>query len=212
VAVALLLVALGRYQKESVSTEMSEKEHIAENNFKTGFKTGWDNYWNGIGNTFINLWNNILDGAERALNALIDGANSISGLVGITATQHIKFDRVPLIENVPNIPVKQYATGGIPGFGELFIAREAGPEFVGSMGNHSVVANNDQIVDGISLGVSIANAEQNTLLREQNALLREILNKGNDVYLDGKKVTATVEKVQKDRGVTILNGGLSYAG
>jgi hypothetical protein len=147
------------------------------NNFKTGFKTGWDNYWNGIGNTFINLWNNILGGAERALNALIDGANSISGLVGITATQHIKFDRVPLIENVPNIPVKQYATGGIPGFGELFIAREAGPEFVGSIGNHSVVANNDQIVDGISLGVSIANAEQNTLLREQNALLREILNK-----------------------------------
>lgn len=37
--------------------------------------------------------------------------------------------------------------------GELFIAREAGPELVGRMGSRTVVANNDQIIAGIEAGV-----------------------------------------------------------
>ena len=46
-----------------------------------------------------------------------------------------------------------YATGGFPSEGEMFIAREAGPEMVGSIGNRTAVANNDQIVDSVSQGV-----------------------------------------------------------
>ena len=60
------------------------------------------------------------------------------------------------------------AQGGIGGIldepGQLFIAREAGPELVGTMGNHNAVANNDQIVEGIQSGVYAANTEQNVLL------------------------------------------------
>ena len=37
--------------------------------------------------------------------------------------------------------------------GEVFIAREAGPELVGTMNGHTAVANNDQIVSGIQSGV-----------------------------------------------------------
>lgn len=46
-----------------------------------------------------------------------------------------------------------YATGGYPTAGDLFMANEAGPEFVGLQGRRTVVANNMQIVDGISQGV-----------------------------------------------------------
>ncbi len=46
-----------------------------------------------------------------------------------------------------------YAAGGFPEVGELFIAREAGPELVGRMGSRTVVANNDQIIAGIEAGV-----------------------------------------------------------
>mgnify|MGYP001164620654 CR=1 FL=1 len=46
-----------------------------------------------------------------------------------------------------------YASGGFPRQGELFIAREDGPELVGSIGGRSAVANNDQIVEGIERGV-----------------------------------------------------------
>lgn len=47
-----------------------------------------------------------------------------------------------------------YATGGYPATGQVFIARENGlPEMVGSIGGRTAVANNDQIVDAVSIGV-----------------------------------------------------------
>ena len=45
------------------------------------------------------------------------------------------------------------ADGGFVGSGQMFIAREAGPEMVGSIGGRTAVANNDQIVQAVSLGV-----------------------------------------------------------
>ena len=41
------------------------------------------------------------------------------------------------------------ASGGYVPNGELFVAREAGPELVGSIGGRTAVANNDQIIEGI---------------------------------------------------------------
>lgn len=46
-------------------------------------------------------------------------------------------------------PLGQFASGGFPTQGELFVAREAGPELVGQMNGRTTVANNDQITDGI---------------------------------------------------------------
>ena len=54
---------------------------------------------------------------------------------------------------IPKIPVKQYATGGIVPRGQLFQAREAGPELVASFGGQTAVMNNDQIVQSVSGGV-----------------------------------------------------------
>ena len=44
---------------------------------------------------------------------------------------------------------KGFADGGFPTTGQMFIAREAGPELVGTMKGKTTVANNDQIVKGI---------------------------------------------------------------
>ena len=76
-----------------------------------------------------------------------------------------------------NVIVGTYGTGGIVDAGQLFIAREAGPELVGTMGGNTAVANNDQIVAGIQSGVAQANAEQNELLRQQNSILAKLLQK-----------------------------------
>lgn len=54
---------------------------------------------------------------------------------------------------VPSIKVDWYAQGGFPSMGEMFIAREAGPELVGRIGNKTAVANNDQITQGIASAV-----------------------------------------------------------
>ena len=73
--------------------------------------------------------------------------------------------------------VAEYAEGGWPMVGDLFLANEAGPEYVGTIGGNTAVANNDDIVAGIKSGVQSANAEQNELLRQQNSILTKLLNK-----------------------------------
>lgn len=50
-------------------------------------------------------------------------------------------------------PITAYASGGLPNAGQMFVAREAGPEMVGTIGGHTAVMNNDQIVASVSAGV-----------------------------------------------------------
>ena len=54
------------------------------------------------------------------------------------------------------ITVEKYANGGMPETGQLFFARESGPELVGSIGGHNAVANNADIVAAVSSGVASA--------------------------------------------------------
>lgn len=129
--------------------------------FKRNFKQGWFNFWYGIGNFFIDVWNGIVGGVESAVNFVIKGLNSliskynavaslIPGWLGsltIPPISTISLGRVPRLE------VPTFAVGGFPKTGELFIAREAGPELVGSIGRRTAVVNNDQIVEAVSQGV-----------------------------------------------------------
>ena len=99
---------------------------------------------------------------------------------------------------VPNINVaKPYATGGFPDHGEMFIAREAGPELVGRIGNRTAVANNDQIVQGITYGVSNANGQVvNALYAVASQIVRAVESSGGDVYIGGRAITNEVTKTQ----------------
>lgn len=53
-------------------------------------------------------------------------------------------------------PVTQAATGGSFNQGQMFVAREAGPELVGTIGGNTAVMNNDQIVSSVASGVAKA--------------------------------------------------------
>ena len=91
----------------------------------------------------------------------------------------------------------------------MFIAREAGPEMVGTIGNKTSVANNEQIVSGIAQGVSDANSEQNALLREQNNLLRRLLEKDQivrAVITAGDVVDGLYRLYRRDGKVTVPVG------
>ena len=80
--------------------------------------------------------------------------------------------------------VPQYATGGFPEDG-LFFANSG--EMVGKFTNgKTAVANNDQIVTGITQGVYNAMMTYNAQTRGQSG--------GGDVYLDGTKVGRVVAK------------------
>lgn len=109
------------------------------------------------------------DNAEYQAQRILNAMSAISGISFGGGGSGSGIDPVHF--------VRGYATGGYPTTGQMFIAREAGPEYVGTMSGHTAVANNDQIVAGISSGVASANAEQNALLRQQNQLLTQLLNK-----------------------------------
>lgn len=171
--------------------------------------------WLGIRQGVANAMNGVIGSIESAINWVIRGINNLIGGFndvvqwaadvigaewgGVTLLQEVSFNR---------ITVPTYAEGGFPEQGQMFIAREAGAEMVGNIGRRTAVANNDQIVSGIAGGVAEANEEQNVLLREQNSLLRAILEKDSGVYLDGKNLTNSVEKYQRERGRVLVTGGV----
>lgn len=89
------------------------------------------------------------------------------GEMGSAMSSTLKKTTFPTLKGTVNVSTdgtakikfKAYAMGGFPEEGEMFVAREAGPELVGTIGNRSAVANNDQIVDSVSQGVYRAVAQ-----------------------------------------------------
>lgn len=80
----------------------------------------------------------------------------------------------------------------------MFIAREAGPELVGTMGGRTAVANNDQITSGIYRAVLQA-------LRDGGGFQ----DRGGDLYItiqneDGSKTTKIIKDYKKQM---IFSGG-----
>lgn len=156
-------------------------------NIIIGLYNGIVEKWNWLKQKF--LW--LLGGFKDIISDVIGGFNE-----GVKAGY----------ESVP-----KYANGGFPTRGDYFLANENGsPEYVGSIGGRTAVANTNQIVQGISLGVSMANAETNNLSRQQIQLLQSILNKDTNTYLDGRKVSDQLKKSQAARGFNPVVGGFAY--
>jgi hypothetical protein len=207
-----------------------EKAAIAWEGIKTVFSTvatffsdTFSAAWRGIvkvfsiaGEIFVDIKDGIVTAFKFVVNSIIKGLNKVIAIPFNAINSALDFIRDIEIAgiqpfggliriHVPQIPL--LAEGGMLDAGQMFIAREAGPELVGSIGRRTAVVNNDQIVEGISHGVSAANTESNMLLREQNALLRAMLEKETGVYLDGKTITKSVEKHQRERGRVLVTGG-----
>lgn len=146
---------------------------------------------NFVSNALRAAINGVFIGIEGLINGFIKMLNGAIGLI----------NKIPgvNISTVSELHIPRLASGGFPDTGELFIAREAGAEMVGSIGGRTAVANNDQIVEGIKQGVREAMAESGGTHGGSFDV---------KVYLDGREVTAAVEKRQRERGATIYPGGV----
>lgn len=107
---------------------------------------------------------------------------------GFQATGVIKtiLETLSLPTSIPKLNISWYAQGGFPEMGEMFIAREAGPELVGSIGRKTAVANNDQIVTGIENGVYRAMVAANATRQGGTQTIRIINEIDGDIV--GEKV------------------------
>lgn len=89
--------------------------------------------------------------------------------------------------------IQHYASGGTADeTGQLFVAREAGPELVGNLGGHTAVMNNDQIVASVSDGVARAVASVMTgisgdktivLNYDGKTLFKAVVSENNETFM-----------------------------
>ena len=99
------------------------------------------------------------------------------------------------------------AKGGLVQSGDVFIANENGKsEMIGRFGNQTAVANQEQMVEAMARGVEYANSQQNSLLREQNNLLRAILQKDNSVRIGASSALGRVARQSLDMYASAVGG------
>lgn len=100
-------------------------------------------------------------------------------------------DNAARIQADGSIYLQGFASGGFPEEGQLFVAREAGAEMVGSVGGHTAVATNDDIVASVSAGV--ANAVSSVMgSGSQSVNVR--------VYLDSREIRAGQQRLARATG------------
>lgn len=162
-------------------------------------KKRWVDAMSGVKDAFETTWNAAVDGVKGIWNRFAEWLNkkltfTIEPLVVMGAT---------LFEggtfSIGKLPT--FATGGFPEQGSLFIANEAGPELVGTMGGRTAVANNDQIIQGIASGVSVANQDVISMLSQMMKILQAILEKEGIVVFDTREGLEALSERNKRNGI-----------
>lgn len=196
-------------------------------------KTTASSVWSSVSTTVSNTWTTIKTNASKFMSNLLDTFKTKFERLKQTVTDAISriksafnFDwHLPSLElphisvtysdapwalarffgiySIPHLSVDWYANGGFPDAGQLFIANEAGPEMVGSIGGKTAVANNDQIVEAIAQGVFRAVTEAmngNSGNRKQEVV----------IYLDGKAMARRLypynQEVAREHGGSFITG------
>lgn len=154
-------------------------------NLIAGLLSGITSAWS----TVTTWWDNTVGGwinkVSQTMSNIFSGGNTVTTTVrGTGFTKKSGFGSTALAK----------AGGGFVSSGELFVAREAGPELVGSIGGRTAVANNDQIVAAVSAGVAQAVA---SVMESQN-------NSGSiHVYLDSKEISAGLSRRNRMYGAVV---------
>ena len=144
----------------SPSTVMKEQGGYVMSGLFKGLKDSLPDILGWVGN----LPGKVRDKLGNAKDWLKEtGSDAIRGFAAGLESIHIPLPHISVSWNshkvgavsfsTPSFGLNWYAKGGFPAAGEMFVARENGPEMVGRMGNRNAVANNSQIIEGIRAGV-----------------------------------------------------------
>lgn len=133
----------------------------------------------------------VSDEVTRMLNQMVSDANSLAELTGK------KYSHVDgyTMQQAQRFNIEMFANGGFPRSGELFLAREAGAEMVGSIGSKTAVANNDQIERAIFNAVLTAMSQAMANGSSQPIELNQ------KIELDGDVIYNNQQRVSARRGI-----------
>ena len=187
------------------------------------FGDGWIEFWEGVGqavydavnfdfgakleenvvksmdaaNGFLSEYYGIQmkkNAAEGGIASAVLAVRQATGGVAGAYPMQDSDKRVTSAQNVKRL-IGGYASGGFPETGQMFIAREKGPELVGKIGGRSAVVNNSQIVEGIKQAVLSAMLQANQSSRGQEIVIHnyteldgQVIGKASTKYTHGKAV------------------------
>lgn len=147
----------------------------------------------GFWDTISGAWEGAIGGLKSIVGGLfVDINNAIYAMLDLLGLQRsVSYGGTTVNDAGNSHNSGKFATGGFPDEGELFIAREQGPELVGSIGGRTAVANNDQIIEGIRAGVF-------------EAVSAAMSGRGGDttfkLYLDSREIKAGLQRLDRAWG------------
>ena len=125
-----------------------------------GIGSYFDNLWKTVAGKFTKLGSTVGNAFANAFKSAVNSVvnfveNNINGLIRAINRAINLINNIPGVNISPisTLSIPRMASGGQLSSGQLFVAREAGPELVGTMGGRSTVVNNQQIVEGVANGV-----------------------------------------------------------
>ena len=135
--------------------------------------------------TIWDIVTGLFKGIHDWIQNLIDGITTFFSLASTNK-------RAEEIQEDGSIYLQGFASGGFPTPGQLFVANEAGPELVGTMGGRTAVAPQNDIVEGIRQGVYDAVTAANSN-GERQVDVR--------VYLDSREIKIGQNRLSRAMGV-----------
>lgn len=146
-----------------------------------------------------------LSGVTAEVNKLTKAAGTVLDfamtIIGTPGSPKIRVQASGgLYKNGQWQPVTAAASGGAFSTGQMFIAREAGPELVGRIGRSTAVMNNNQIVSSVASGVySAVSAAMSQFSSRGSGSDTPVFN----IYVGGKKITdVVIEEVNRRTSAT----------
>ena len=178
---------------------------------KSGLKEKLDEAWDAVEEFFsIEKWKGAVEDAVKAIKDNLKMPSLPKIKLDVTFDTNVGTIKTAVYKALglsgwPSLNWTAYASGGFPKMGEAFIAREAGPELVGRIGNRTSVANNDQIVTAVSQGVYSAVVAAMNETQGNSSGSQPIV-----VYLDGKQIYSSVKRTESRRGVDLMGNQVGY--
>lgn len=195
---------------ETMKSQMKEKWDETVKQWDSDISTWWEDHvlsWFSKEKWTSGL-SGVKDGFKGAFSAAFDAVKQLWNRFANWLNEKLNFDIDPIEIggirvfdgaeiNLGKIPT--FASGGFPAAGQLFVARERGPELVGRIGSRTAVANNEQIVDAVARGVYMAlngsGTDEDALYR---AFRRALADESIHAVLDSERTFKRMQKLAKE--------------
>ncbi len=175
--------------KSAIETVKKTWSSIKDGTAIKTLKQNGENVLNRIKNTWDSFTSKtikldiVTDLVKGAIKTVVEWINKY--IIGSLNKLQFKVAGKPIGINIKEIPTPHFAEGGFPQQGQYFLARENGPELVGTVGGKTAVANNTQIVQSVSDGVYNALNPVLTYLCNAIIAMGEGQQNGQPLYVEG---------------------------